>query len=395
MTWWLRWVPCMYRLSFPAVVSLVWMTGLTWLILQVMRSRQSRWRGQLPLALTFAGLTVGATFNAFHTWELLYYYSASVRYTLPVGVLMIYLAFTWEIAGRLHSKAQIALAALAGAALYFVNGGLSEMHAVSQIVVLSLVLVGVRIFIAGLLRKRMLLLVSVGWLGSVASLLVQLSSPGLAARVEGTLVVGRAVPVHSARALVEATLASAIEHLAHQESLLGFVLMMSAGVALTLVFWGPTRAEAEPQPVMAASKADALLRRFGLAAVLSLVCLAIVSAVAVAIGLRSVGIVYDRVLAPIVLLQVLSGLIWGIYIGLQIRFGRLATGARPEWVTGITIVALVVAAGIYTGIVVNQIRLIPDFASYAREWDARHQANNSTARWTAAAKSKWHRIALT
>ena len=83
---------------------------------------------------------------------------------------MIYLAFSWEIAGRLRSEAQIALAALAGAAFCFVNGGLSEMHAVSQIVLLSLVLVGIRIFIAGCLRKRILLLFSVGWMGSVASL---------------------------------------------------------------------------------------------------------------------------------------------------------------------------------------------------------------------------------
>ena len=80
------------------------------------------------------------------------------------------------------------------------------------------------------------------------------------------------------------------------------------------------------------------------------------------------GFTSHRMMAGPALLQVVAGLFWGFYLGCLIK-PSVPAQARLLAAGGL-IVALVVGGGIFLG----QARLVPDFQTYAREWDARHES---------------------
>ena len=117
---------------------------------------------------------------------------------------------------------------------------------------------------------------------------------------------------------------------------------------------------------------DARARQFGLAAALSLALAFVGLALPVAVGHYSLGFVFERSLTSSVLLQVLPGLIWGGYVGFLIQRARLLTHASAGWTSLYAFGGTATLVALMASVMLAQARLIPDFAIYAREWDARH-----------------------
>ena len=345
---------------FPALVILSWLLGTAWLARLALLALALDSRRASPFALLIGCLMTAAAANALYTWEPLYYYSASARYALPVGILLILLAFMWEAARKPRPRLQIGLAAIALGGACFANAGLSEMQAVHQVMLLTGILAGVFLLISPGPHTRLRLLAASAWCGSALSLVVQLLSPGLTRRVQFALQRDWLPPLHDLNELIPHSLATTFGFLAHPPSVLGFLLLLAAGAALML-------GALEPAPPLA------YRRRLRAAALVSLAVVVAFTVVPVVMGLRSIGIVYARVLTPVPLLQALSGLIVGVALGVEIRYGsqRAWMGRRGQ--TRLTILACIAAALISASIVVNQLRLLPSFSIYAQEWDARHR----------------------
>ena len=475
----------------PAIIIAVLFVGVAWIILHVLRALQVT-QDKLMIASALAALTVVATIVSFHTWESIFWYSAAIRHTLPVGIFILYLAPTLEIAARPRRQAQVALAAVFGGLICFVNAGMSEVHALIQLVFLFSLMAVFRFFFGNRLQSQKQVMFAAGWVGSVLSFLVQLSAPGSANRMAESATLDFTNPAHDLPLLLVKTLESSYEFIGHQGSILGFTLLMAAGLVATLLVYQPKMAlgNRRSMPVAAApllvglivqlcfvpvmwshssEQADVLgrfnyafmgvlllqiafiiaylifiwrrqqaqgwlqrrqngtmlysatvllvvllhlalaqlpnlhfgasayllvsalilsgisctqlsnlvqdarSRQFWLAALLSVILALGGVALPVAAGHYSVGYIFNRSLSASALCQVMVGMVWGAYLGFLLQRARLVTGASSSWIRWITIAGFVVAVAIGVGIVLPQLSLIPDFATFAREWDASHE----------------------
>ena len=341
----------------PAIIIGLWLLGLAWIIAQV-SSRIHLGSSRLLVALTLAALVLGATIYGFHTWESIYWYAASVDNTLPVGVLLVYLAAALAIAERLHSKATIAIVTFFGAAICFINAGFSEIHSLFQTAILTLLIAGNHVLFEGARKRRQLLLMVGGWIATVFSLLVQLNAPGVVIRMNDAAAIEGVEPMRSLPALLSGTLETTFNIFWHQQNIASFVLMMATGLLALHLLSKVRQWRVRP-----------LLQVALLASVLPVLVLAL----PVGVGLYSIGVVYERTLVVPALTQVLAGLAWGLCLGCVIDRVCLLSPARARRIRGSAGAgAAIVAVSIIFGILSMQLRLIPKFASYARDWDARH-----------------------
>lgn len=118
--------------------------------------------------------------------------------------------------------------------------------------------------------------------------------------------------------------------------------------------------------------ADSTARALRFAA-LSITAMTVVCiTVMIGASLFGAGHMQTRSMAPAAFMQVAQGLVWGAYLGSLIAaaFADLTTGAIHSRRMGWASLALVMVVG--SGIVIGHARLIPDFRTYAREWDERH-----------------------
>ncbi len=84
------------------------------------------------------------------------------------------------------------------------------------------------------------------------------------------------------------------------------------------------------------------------------------------------GFTSDRIMSGPVWLQVLSGLVWGIYLGYLVKSCPFTYEGRLEWERWLAIGSLTAALVVGGGIFLGHLRLVPKLQTYAAEWDARH-----------------------
>ncbi len=473
---------------FPGLIIAAWLAGLAWLISLMLRQLGYR-RDHLPISLTLAALSVFAGIQSFHSLESFYWYSSSVRHTLPLGFMLLFLAAALEFSERLRSRTAVSAAALAAALTGFLIAGFSELNALIQLTYYPLAMAGLHFAYRGR-RARTLAVLSAGFFGSLASLPVFISAPGFAKRMASAESLQYASAIRELPGLALETAAAALEYAGHRGSLAGFMLLLAAGLCagllsyrpnparvaaprlslslasaplwlgifvqlvflpilwarrdsvptdqqlsliaalcldivslatLSLILWRKPRLDARLRQrkssamdlslvMLAAAFAllawtqhgatpavsaaylfstvlslllllagcllslapDPRWRRFGLITALTIPLAACAIALPVAVGLFGLGFVYTRSLAFSALMQVLPGLIWGVYIGCLVQRSRLLTAASQRYVSALLLLCVLVIACSAVLTMAEQAQLIPDFAVYASDWDARH-----------------------
>ena len=118
---------------------------------------------------------------------------------------------------------------------------------------------------------------------------------------------------------------------------------------------------------------DTSSRRYWLAAVLASTLPILIIATLVCVSLYGHGFISERAMVPAAFVQVVPGLIWGGFVGFLLQRVSERTDVNSAWIRWIKVSGLAVASVIAIGIVVGHGKLIPDFSTFAQEWDARHQ----------------------
>jgi len=208
--------------------------GFSWLINSMLASlRVCAHRRAIIVVL--AALTTAATINGFYHAQVFYWLTAAVEYTWPAVMLLLGIALAAATARRLRGNLQHILAAIATTLYAFANAGFSEMYLVFQLTSVALIAVSVLVFQAGPKRNSYIVIVIAGLLGTIASLPMQLASPGFTYRSLQSEVFGYLVlPVRDLPILIDRTLEATLQYAGHEPSFAGFMLVAFAGLFLTL-----------------------------------------------------------------------------------------------------------------------------------------------------------------
>ena len=114
------------------------------------------------------------------------------------------------------------------------------MFLVFQLVFLTLTLISSWFTLAGPWRQHFTYTVGMGWLASIVSLLIQLSSPGIAIRSASTIQVF-GVPNRSALFLATETISRTYAYIVTPQVLGGFLMLLCLGLLVTLLALKPER----------------------------------------------------------------------------------------------------------------------------------------------------------
>ena len=120
-----------------------------------------------------------------------------------------------------------------------------------------------------------------------------------------------------------------------------------------------------PQPV-------AWLWRGGVIACLG--AAAMISLALSLVALYGVGVVEARYAGPVAVLQICAGFAWGMLVGAGLARDLRESGDRPATALALRALPLLVVLAIGVDSVAGQLRWLPNLRTFAREWDARHEA---------------------
>ena len=463
----------------PALMIVLWMVGLSGLVFQVLTYLKIN-NSPRALAAAISAFIVAASIHAFYSPQSFYWLEAAISYTLMPVLLAIYMALALWLADAASRGSPSLLGIIAGAALCFISAGMSEMSLVFQLAFLTFCLLMIVVLARPSARRSYMLVFGAGWLATLGSLVIQLSSPG-AARRAGDLG-GRMDQPGWIETLALETWHRIKDYIQEPQVFLGFVMLMGVGLLVMLVKYQPQPASKTSEPAKVAlpslwlglvfqllwipllwqrenggqmavilnaafilsflvllwqrKRINAQLqkhdrgrltvysaivlvfivavlfaitqkntlyretshylfmsfmvlggmmiwqmsslisttaaRSFGLLALLSYAMAVVCIAAMTAMAWLGRGFVPPRILAPGAWLLVLSGLIWGAYLGYLIK-NRPPRSQGQAWIRLFKLISLAAVLTIAGHIALNQAALIPDFQLYAREWDARHQ----------------------
>ena len=163
----------------PALHIILWVTGLTWLLSEVIKVFDLK--VDFPVRL-FAAETLAlfSFFTAPNIFQILYWRPGQVSYLTPI--VLFTLVFAWLVQLVRKQTVSYRLAALFAFLAFFI-GGLSETLGVLHIAVLSLAIVCVLYFDRSPRRKPALTLLIALLIGAIAALLVMFLSPANELRI--------------------------------------------------------------------------------------------------------------------------------------------------------------------------------------------------------------------
>ena len=205
-----------------------------WLINTVLVSLSIR-AHRLATVVALASITTAAAINGFYHAQVFYWLTGAVVYNWPAVMLLFGIAMATATAHRLRGRIQLLLAAISAAIYAFISAGFSEMYLVFQSVAVALIAVFVFIFPYGPTRRTYRILATAACLGTIASLLTQVAAPGFANRSSQSSYFGDPIfPVRDLPNLISRTLDLTLDYTGHQTSFAGFMLVVFAGLFLTM-----------------------------------------------------------------------------------------------------------------------------------------------------------------
>lgn len=90
------------------------------------------------------------------------------------------------------------------------------------------------------------------------------------------------------------------------------------------------------------------------------------------IALYGQGYVVSRILEPVASLVVLSGLVWGAFLGCVMRMSARSNDAGNVVLNVLRLLCVGIVSAVGLGFMLGHAAKIPDFETHAREWDSRH-----------------------
>ncbi len=228
----------------PALMIALWMVGLSGLVFQVLTYLKIN-DSRRALAVAISAFIVAASIHAFYSPQSFYWLEAAISYTLMPVLLAIYMALALWLRSRLFVWGIIA-----GAALCFISAGMSEMSLVFQLAFLTFCLLMIVMLAQPSARRSYMLVFGAGWLGTLGSLVIQLSSPG-AARRAGDLGTRMDQP-YWIETLASETWHRIKDYIQEPQVFLGFVMLMGVGLLVMLVKYQPQPASETSKPAKVA-----------------------------------------------------------------------------------------------------------------------------------------------
>ena len=235
------------RIILPFMI-LLWLAGWVWLVFQGLAFLKIG-NSRPALSIAIAALTVAAVNNAFYTWESRYWYGAVVGHTMPIVLFPVYMGLTVWMAPRLRKNIRSILGLIAGAAICFLVAGFSEAHVVFQLIFLAFCLLMSFALLESSVRYRYVLVFGVGWLATLASLIVQWTAPGVAARMANEAIRYSGIQDRSLGVLVSKTLTRVFSYIKDPEVFAGFIMLMAVALLVALVTYKPPALSKAPKPL--------------------------------------------------------------------------------------------------------------------------------------------------
>jgi len=233
--------PSLFALFFCASAFV----GFGWLCNIILARLGIQGHRRVP-SVILASLTTAATINGFYDPQVFYFMSPALDYGWPAVMLLLGIALVMTVARRLQGKLQHVLAAVAAAIYAFLSAGLSEMYLVFQLTALAFIAVFVLVLQHCPKRNSLVILAMAGLLGTIASLPVQLTTPGMAYR---GLLWWRpdrlTYPIRDLTMLVDRTLHWTLDYVGQQTVFAGFMLVVFAGLFVILTVAKPYAADSK------------------------------------------------------------------------------------------------------------------------------------------------------
>ena len=221
----------------PTLIIVLWLVGLSWLVFQGLTYLKID-SPRRPLAVAIAALAVAASVNSFYSPQSFYWYAGSIPYTLPLALLTIYMALALWLARRQRRDVWSLLGIVAGAALCFIAAGSSEIFAVFQAAFLMFCLLALFALLPTSRRRPYALVFEMGWLATLAGLVIQLSVPGGALRA-AYIAQTDGLSDRSISTLIYEAAARSLAYINHSPAIAGFVMLMAVGLLVMLVKYKP------------------------------------------------------------------------------------------------------------------------------------------------------------
>lgn len=223
--------------AFPALLISLWFVS-TVALLSGLMGRFGLIRHRLVIALILAALLVAAINDSTSTPAALYWYTGSLKYTGPMLILTLYLLLLLHVTKHTQGRAASWLTTIAGADLCFFAAGFAETLTIPMLLGLTLLIGALRLTRGP--GRCCLPVLGAGWIGTVASMLVMITAPGLSARVE-TTTSSRIVASRDIGDVLSLAQNAWLNHITDPAAFSSFILLLAAGLLVALVYARPAK----------------------------------------------------------------------------------------------------------------------------------------------------------
>ncbi|MCY4017969.1 MAG: hypothetical protein OXG39_01040 [Chloroflexi bacterium] len=207
----------------PTAIIIIWTLGALWLGGSVLKGLGCRPRRLGAMVVAFALVT--ASLNAFYSPQSYYWFAASTHYALPLALLTVYLALCAHVLLQ-GAGLRVGRWAFAGVLLCFCTAGASEIFVAFQLTLMTLCLLPIVVLWRRGQMRSLVIVVGAGWIATLVGFLLQVMSPGLAARAAVDAArFGHAI--RDASDLLTATLGQTFQLVGHPPAFAGFMLLFS------------------------------------------------------------------------------------------------------------------------------------------------------------------------
>ncbi|HEX2906532.1 MAG TPA: DUF6056 family protein [Phototrophicaceae bacterium] len=345
---------------YPALIVIGWLALLIW------SANQGLQWGHFPqakkLSVIAGSLILFATLDSTPSLiQALYWMSGTVAYIGSLIALTFIIGFLFYTLRRhtdyipLRSHIILAVATFAG-------GGLSETYAVLQIAILGLIFLGCLLFAPAASKRPLLRLLGVGVFFSILALMIVLVAPGNTVR-----------QAHFSRLpllqVAWMTFYVSFSYLFVSSGLFAPVTMLVASLLPMFVVYqlDPLEARLRLRPRQVGSL-------LALSALITLIL--VMACIAPAIYTMATPPAARVYVIPQLILVCLA-VFWGSVLGLGARWRQPRLKPATQLMTSIMIIGLLVIGPLAsTG---QTLAELPDFQTYATEWDTRDQTIRAAA----------------